>query len=540
MAEPIIIRKNFSIGQIAAEADDEFLFNCFLDHPALAEIREPKSPKMVLLGSTGIGKTAFLRMINKQEERCHSVELGELSLSYISNSDVINFLLALDVPLDRFFQALWKHVICIEYIKLRFGVDSESKSQNFWDRIRDRFQNQSAKRKALDYLEKWERKFWVSFDEAIKEITQNLESQISANFSAEIKKFSSDAGYQRKLGVERKSHLQQRLKRFVDADLLSELAQVINLLSEYDSNHQATSYVLIDRLDEDWVSGGIKYQLIRSLIEALKNLRRISDLKVIVALRSDVMERVIHETKEKGFQSEKYEDYVLRIRWDNEQIKKLVNKRINYLFRYKYTGASVFFEDIFVEQINKDKTINYILDRTMLRPRDAINFINVCLDEAAGKPKVGKGNVTRAESIYSENRLSALIDEWRPIFPAVEPMILQLKGRPEHFEIASFYTTDTLDRLFSAIFEHEAYLKDDVAGMVEKAINESGDSMLRVIVSRMFERLFLMGAIGLKTSSESPFQWFYKTQRRISSSSMDSTSKVRIHPMLYSSLAIIR
>ena len=112
-----IIRTGAKIGQIAAEADDEFLFKCFIDHPALEEIKNPTSPKMILLGSTGVGKTAFVRMIEKQERRCHSIELDELSLSYISNSDVINFLLALDVPLDHFFQALWKHVICIEYIK---------------------------------------------------------------------------------------------------------------------------------------------------------------------------------------------------------------------------------------------------------------------------------------------------------------------------------------------------------------------------------------------------------------------------------------
>lgn len=158
------------IGQIAAEADDEFLFECFLDHPALAQIKDMKSPKMFLLGSTGSGKTAIIRMIEHQEERSHSVELHELSLSYISNSDVISFLLALQVPLDHFFQALWKHVICVEYIKLRYNVDNEAKSKSFFGRILSKFSVSQTKQKALAYLQKWESSFGYLLTKASRKL----------------------------------------------------------------------------------------------------------------------------------------------------------------------------------------------------------------------------------------------------------------------------------------------------------------------------------------------------------------------------------
>jgi hypothetical protein len=313
MANPIIAREE-RIGQISAEADEEFLFECFFDHPSLAILEDAKSPKMIVLGSTGIGKTAMMRMIQKKHDRCHSIELDELSLNYISNSDVVNFLIALDVPLDHFFQALWRHVICIEYIKLRFRVDSAVKSERFFARVRDRFRSSQPRQKALQYLEKWERKFWINFDESVREITVSLENQIEANFGAELEKYKADAGYARKTGLEKRSQLQKRLRKFVDADLLSELSQVINLLAEYDVDDNATNYVLIDRLDENWISNSTKIHLVRALVEALKGLRRIGDLKVVVSLRSDLMERVIVETKDLGFQGEKYEDYVLRVR----------------------------------------------------------------------------------------------------------------------------------------------------------------------------------------------------------------------------------
>ena len=234
------------------------------------------------------------------------------------------FLNAIDVPLEHFFQALWKHVICLEYIKLRFGVDSESRSQNLWHRIREYYSRDNTKAAALNYLERWESKFWIGFDENIREITRGLESNVEANFALELEKFRTDAGYARKLSEDRKSHLQQRLKRFVDTKLLSDLSQVINLLSEYDVDKKAPNYIIVDRLDESWVDVSVKYQLIRALIEALKGMRRIGDLKVIVALRSDVLEKVISETKEEGFQSEKYEDYLCRINWSHDQLKELV------------------------------------------------------------------------------------------------------------------------------------------------------------------------------------------------------------------------
>lgn len=535
-----VIPANAAIGHIAAEADDEFLFNCFVDHPALQEIKNRHSPKMIILGSTGIGKTAILRALEKDEERCQNIRLDEMSLSYISNSDVINFILALDVSLDRFFQALWKHVICIEYIKLRFSVDSQMKSQNWWRRVSERFRDNEPKKKALKYLERWENRFWVSFDENVREITESLESDINANFAAELEKFKSDAGYRKKISIEKKKYLQQRLRKFVDADLLTELAQVINLLSEYDVDAQATNFVLIDRLDDDWVSGNVRYHLIRSLVEALKNLRRIEDLKVVVALRSDIMERVILETKELGFQSEKYEDYILRLMWNQDQLKDIINKRINFLYRRKYSSDNIFFEDIFINDVGKENSFRYISERTLLRPRDVITFVNQCLGQAAGKPQVRRGDVYAAETVYSENRLEALADEWRPIFAGIEPCIRILRGKRQSFLISELNTTKTIDDLVSSFYSKESYQNDKMMQMLDSATREHGDEYLWEILVELIDRLHLVGVIGVSLEAEKPVQWFFRNQRRLSRSSIDPSKKIRIHPMLYLSLGIIR
>jgi hypothetical protein len=533
-----IVFTGVGIGQISAEADDEFLFDCFIDHPALTQMKDPASPKMILLGSTGVGKTAILRMIERTSSRVHSIELDELSLGYIGNSNVIAFLNSLDVSIDHFLQAMWKHVICIEYIKLRYNTNTQQKSSNFFSKLKERFVSDPAKQKALKYLEKWETKFWVSFDETAKEITKALETEISLKFGAELDRFLTDAGFVKKLSLEKKSQLQQRLKEYVNADQLSDLAHVIRLLADYDVDAKATNYVLIDRLDDNWADDSVRYQLIRSLIEALKSMRRISDLKVIVSLRSDLMEKVILETKENGFQSEKYEDYVARLTWSADQLKELVNKRINFLFRRKYTRENIFFEDIFIEKVHKEKAFNYLLERTLYRPRDIISFVNGCFLAAKGKTQVGQSEVTTAEGIYSQGRLDALFDEWRSVYPGVEPSVRILAGRRESFSISELNTSQLPNELVSLFYEDNRFSRDPIYDLLDEATSSSGDGLVFRILTELIERLHLIGVVGVNTGPTQPFQWFYKSQRKIGRSNLKSDSKIRIHPMIHSALAI--
>ena len=348
----------------------------------------------------------------------------------------------------------------------------------------------------------------------------------------------ADAGYARKLGEERRSHLQQRLKKFVDADLLSELAQVINLLAEYDVDKHITNYVLVDRLDESWINSSIKYQLIRALIEALKSLRRISDLKVVVAIRSDLMEKIVHDTRGLGFQSEKYEDYIHRIVWTSGQLKDLVNKRINFLFRKKYNSENVFFEDIFSDRVDKERTINYMIDRTLMRPRDLITFVNICLERAEGNASVSRQDVHSGERIYSENRRLALIDEWRPVFATVEPTLKVLEGRRAFFSLFELNTTDFSNLLLKYIYSDQSYVGDDLMAAIDRATGGGGE--IGDLILFVMERLYLMGAVGLNTSPTLPVQWFYKSQRRIDKASLDLNTRVRVHPMLHSALGILQ
>lgn len=74
--------------------------------------------------------------------------------------------------------------------------------------------------------------------------------------------------------------------------------------------------------------------------------------------------------------------------------------------------------------------LNYILSRTLLRPRDAIAFLNECFTLSNGKEKLTWNGINAAKITYSQNRLLALRDEWKPTFPGIERLFAIFSRAP--------------------------------------------------------------------------------------------------------------
>lgn len=80
-----------------------------------------------------------------------------------------------------------------------------------------------------------------------------------------------------------------------------------------------------------------RYRLIRALIETMRDLnQRVSQVKVIIALRTDLFQRVLQATTDAGFQDEKYQGLTLPVTWDRPALVQLLDKRIDQLFRHRY------------------------------------------------------------------------------------------------------------------------------------------------------------------------------------------------------------
>lgn len=65
----IIIRQNLQIGDLDAETDTSLLDSCFIDKGHIEQLCNVHSPKSIILGRTGAGKSAILYKISQTAEK---------------------------------------------------------------------------------------------------------------------------------------------------------------------------------------------------------------------------------------------------------------------------------------------------------------------------------------------------------------------------------------------------------------------------------------------------------------------------------------
>jgi hypothetical protein len=536
--QSIVLRPDATIGNVGAETDDEFLFKCFVDHPALAEIRDMSNSKMFLLGSTGIGKTAMLRMLDKNEDSAQWLDLSEMALNYVANSDAVAFMIGLGVDLSIFFQALWKHVILVEFAKSALKIDRQESRTSLISRLfGGNLRNDSFRRELEDFIDKYHGDFWNTVDQTVIDVTKKLEHDVQAEFGAELSKVQGKASYARNLSEEKRTQFQERAKRFVNSDLLSKLGRVTTAIAELTKGSGKRHYLLIDRLDDHWIDYRLKNILVYTLFEACKGLRKIRNLKVVVAMRNDVYEKMNVDFPPSAVQVEKNEDFIVRIRWTKDQLWSLVERRINHLFKQKYTKSDVHFYDIFKETYdNKQKAWPYILERTLSRPRDAIKFVNFALHTAESRSEVSKANFGTAEQLYSDDRLKALVYEWQPLYPSVSVLLQFLFGKQPNFLISEICTTKFIELMFDRLGVLEETHTDTVWKLIEGHVNSSRALEPIDLAREVFYRLHMIGAVGLKLTQERPWNWTHETLRPVNSAAISIDTRVAIHPMLWLAL----
>ena len=523
-----------TIGSGSAESDDEFLFDCFVTYPALDQCLRMQSPGRILAGRTGAGKTAILRYIQNEAE--HSVELdpSEMSMSYVSNSDALRFLSVIGADLDLLFQVLWKHVLCIEFIRMRWRVENETKSRSVFSRLVERFARDERKRRSIQYLKDWEGKFWITIDQNIKEITEVVENRLKAEFGSEIERFKANGEYETSLSSERKSELVARSRSIINADQLSELHGIIDILGENSADDPMQKfYILIDRLDESWVDSSIRFKLIRALIASLKTFSRIRNLKVLISLRADILERVVQETHDTTFQREKFEDYFVKLKWSKNDLRQLVEKRINFMFTRQYTGAKIGFDDLFTSKIGGKEPFDYILERTLMRPRDIIAFVNECIAASDGQYEISATHLRRAEAEFARKRRDALEQEWRSAFPTLGRALSFAAGkRRSSAPIRELCEDGALDDLALNICSSEKVDFDPVYDAAQEYCNAPSASptqLLKVVIPVLYRS----GAVGVKLYTGDRFLYSHIDDPLISADLIDLDTRIRIHPMLH-------
>lgn len=523
-------KKHDNIGVSDAEQDQNFLFDCFVDTGDLDVLRDTANPRRIVLGRTGAGKTALLMQFKSEEQdRVISIKPESLALNYISNSNILNFVLDLGVSLDVFFRLLWRHVFVVEVLKVHFKLKDEEDSLGLIEKIKQMFRDDRHDR-ALAYLRNWGKSFWEDTDYRIKEVTTRVESDLKASIGSLVPGAKISIGGAQKVSEEEKQEIIPRAQEVINKVHIRELSDIIDLLGDVLKQNQTRYYILIDRLDENWVSDKLRYLLIRALIETVRDFRKASEVKIIVALRYDLIDRVFRQTRDAGFQEEKYEGLYVNLTWNTPQLISILDKRINHLIRRTYTTQTVKHDDLMPPSILKTPTVEYMIQRTLMRPRDVIEFFNFCIFQAADNAKISSQMIKQAEGEYSRTRLRSVADEWYADYPNLLVFTDLLKSRNAHFNLDEVTLDECADFCLNLLIGGVS--KADALFEVAEKFVET-EIYASQFKQRVFQIFYRTGLVGLKLATYETTAWTTDGRRNIAVSEISDDTKVSIHPCFY-------
>lgn len=359
--DQFVFRRHDNVGAAAAEHDAQFLADCFVDTGDVNYLLDRNNPRRIIVGRTGAGKTALL--FHLVQSASHVIQLSphDLSLNFIATNKVIAFFEEAGVNLAPFYVLLWKHLLVVELIKDKYQIKDESSYNSFMRSISSIVRKKDRNKElALDYFETWGHKFWQTTEQRIHELTNRVEESLTCAANGRLAGVELNIEGARKLSQEQRSEVKEHGLDAVSKVQIRELENMLAVLEEniFDDSRNPY-YVTIDMLDEDWADDRIKFKLIRSLIDVVNRFKCLSNVKVILAIRHDLLYKVHHLESVAGFQEEKYKALYLNLKWTKEDLEKIVELRINKLIRRNYTKGSVSFNDVFPAHVDSKNTFDY-------------------------------------------------------------------------------------------------------------------------------------------------------------------------------------
>lgn len=507
-----IFRKSDSIGNLDAEYDD-FLNECFYEseiYKVLVSFDGVGGDflKRVVVGRTGSGKTALLKKVveNERVKGYGVIEAETTVFEHIANNVFISNLQSDGVDLRVFYKSLWIHVLLVKVIDTIYPERSA-----FMELVRGI--GGSSKEYKMDLVREYVDSFRDEFfnDNVASEITNKMQEDLSGGAGAGIFNVSG------KKTKENLETIQRTTAKYVSSELLRKQKEVISFLkSKHGEEKQQRLVITIDDLDKSWLSqSNIRYDFINALLDAFKEFIDIRSVKILISIRSDILMGVYRNNLR---QEEKDRSLILPVEWQRAEVLKILDYRINYLIRNKYSGReNVCFSDVFYFDVLGEKSSDYILDRTMLRPRDAIDFVNLCLSEADGSTEMNESMLLLAEEKYYVSRKQALIKEWISIYSHVEDYLDSL-----------VYMTRSSFRVSEISAENESVM----SYLVERTNGQ--DDQFHSDICLNFESLlrvwFVFGVLGVKKSENLiVYSSFDKPSLDIS----DLNKEFVIHPLFF-------
>jgi hypothetical protein len=209
----------------------------------------------------------------------------------------------------------------------------------------------------------------------------------------------------------------------------------------------------------------------------------------------------------------------------------LLDLRINKVLKARYASrAKIGHVDVLPAG-----QVDYLLARTLHRPRDLIEYVNRCIKQAGAAqltPKV----VKEAEREYSRERLESLRDEWREQYPSLDRVARALlQGKNSNLILGDLQATDVRERI--TLLAAGAKTSEILPHGLAEAVNDDG--RFRMFVAEATVALGVAGILQVKVAPTEPFASGPEDMRSVRGEQLDSSTSLRVHPMLHKALGVI-
>lgn len=206
---------------------------------------------------------------------------------------------------------------------------------------------------------------------------------------------------------------------------------VIDVLLDHLCNPLGEVPILVglDRLDDSWDGSSESCTLLIGLLKAVKDINdrffSVSErpiLRIVTFLRSDIYDGLRFDDKDKHRQTES------NILWDLDLLEKMLEARLP-------VGATV--REVFEEGLMRGNVapFSYIVKRTFLRPREILQFVDLCIRNTDKKATyVSKDTIRDAEDTYSAWKLDDLKQELSKTSPLFESLVEALRQEVHRYD----------------------------------------------------------------------------------------------------------
>ena len=439
----------------------------FYDHNEISEkIMDPTI--FTVLGKKGTGKTLLAELIKRNSQKnnnwfCKSESYKKFSLNELQNLKNGNISTEEYIP-------IWKWIILIELSKLCI-----KNSKLMFERSYDKLESFLKENNLNVDLESYK--------------TVDITKEQNVNF-----------GWKQIIGCTTK--INTKISKISYIDLIEPLENLLlNLLKGKDSQYT----ILFDDLDDKF-DGSQNYA--NSIVCLLKTAEELNfkflensiNFKIIIFLRKDILKMLEYSDLNKIIEGssiildwEKKEE-------ENSPLLKLITKKIKKsvpdlsecsheeVLSKLFRGPAVLINKKRKERVSHSR---YILNKTLLRPRDVVNFFNKIIQKYPKESYITTQMIYEVEKNYSDYLKKEISDE--------------LVGHLEKREVNAFFLL--LKNIAKSEFDFE-YLKN--------YYNEHKKTYGELDLDKIIAKFYLVGALGTKRPREKmkgfQFSWGYREE----------------------------